>query len=422
MTDKTPEYDEPQEFLDAPLIPLPRVAVQVFCLTPALRETAEAATLDRRMARAQVRIQMGGVNAAIEAFRNAPTPNLILVEFSADEVETLPYALDELSRHCDPDTRVILVGPINDVQLYREAIRRGVSDYLVLPLTPITFIGALAELFHPKAGQRLGRCVAFIPAKGGCGSSTLAHNIGWLAGARLSMPTVLVDSDLPYGTAALNFNLDPLNGLADVLFSQEKADTHIVERSLSKVTESLSLLAASPSIERSFDLAPSALDEVIDVLRASAPLTIIDLPHQWSGWVQHVVAACDDLMIVAEPELASLRSVKQIMDHASRMRSHDRPMALVVNKIGIPKRPEIPAAEFLKHFPASEQFRIPFDANLFGTAANNGQMIFEAGAPSSIEQIFVEMASFAAGRQQNRPVKAKPSITTLLNRFVAFRR
>ena len=417
-----PDREPMSELKELNIAPLPRIALQVFCQTSGLRETAEAVALDRRMVRTQMRIQMGGVSAAIEAYRNAPTPNLILVEFGNDEIETLPYALDELSQHCDPGTRVVLAGPVNDVQLYREAIRRGVSDYLILPLSPLNFIGALAELFRPKSGQRSGRCVAFISAKGGCGSSTIAHNVAWLMGERLSMPAIIVDADLPFGTAALNFNQDPLNGLADVLFSQEKVDVNILERSLSKITDSLSLLSASSSIERALDPTTSAFDDVIDILRLTAPMTIIDLPHQWSGWVQRVAATCDDLVIVAEPELASLRSAKQIIDHVIRMRSHDRPVGLLINKIGVPKRPEIPLEEFLKPFSSCPNFAIPFDAALFGTAANNGQMIFEAGTSTSIEKTLLDVARFVAGRSQNNAPKVKKPIVELLNRFVGFRR
>ncbi len=404
------------------IVPLPRIAIQAFCLTAQLTDVLEKTINDRRMSRVQMRVLMGGIAAAIEAFRDAPTPNLIIVEFRSDEVEEIPFALDELSQHCDPDTRVVLIGPVNDVELYREAIRRGVSDYLVMPFTPFQLIGALSELYRPKAGRRLGRCVAFVPAKGGCGSSTIAHNVGWIASVKLSIPVVLVDADLPFGTAALNFNQDPFNGLADVLFAQEKPDANMIDRTLCKVSDTLSLLAASSSIERTFDVPPSAFDDVMDSLRALTPLTIIDLPHQWSGWVQRVVAACDDVVVIAEPELSSLKNTKQIIEQTSRMRSHDRPVALVLNKTNCPKRPEIPAEEFIKSFESCPHFTLPFDAALFGTAANNGQMLPEVGAGGVIEKPLTELTRLIAGRQLSANEKSRKPLTDILTRIVSLRR
>jgi pilus assembly protein CpaE len=94
----------------------------------------------------------------------------------------------------------------------------------------------------------------------------------------------------------------------------------------------------------------------------------------------------------------------------------------LINKIGVPKRPEIPVEEFLKPFASCPNFVIPFDAILFGTAANNGQMLFEASASSSIEKTLLDVARFVAGRSQNNVTKVKKPIAELLNRFVGFRR
>lgn len=416
---QSPHY---QEASTIEIAPLPRISIQAFCLTQSLTDMLDEAANDRRMARVQTRIQTGGISAAIEAFRIAPTPNLIVIEFRADEVDELPFALDQLAQNCDVETRVILVGPVNDVQLYRESVRRGVSDYLVFPLSSIDLIAAFSDLFRIKMAPMLGRCVAFMPAKGGSGSSTLSHNASWMAGAKLSLPVILVDTDLPFGTAALNVNQDPINGLADVLFAQERPDPNMIERSLCKISDMVSLLAAASNLERALDITPSALDDAIDALRTMAPLVIFDLPHQWSGWVQRVVAECDDIIIVAEPDLASLKNAKQIIEQAMKVRTHDRKPALVLNKVGIPKRPEIPAQEFFKALDVEEQFLIPFDANIFGTAANNGQMLMEAGASASLEKTLLELARFVAKRPTAMIQKKKPGLSDILNRFVAFRR
>lgn len=400
---------------------LPRLAVQAFCLTNSMSETIEAAMQDRRMARVQLRLQMGGVAAAIEAFRNAPSPNLILVEFRADEVESLPHALDQLSEYCDPVTRVIVIGPINDVPLYREVIRRGVSDYLVFPFTVQEFIACLADLYRPQSAHSLGRCVAFVPTKGGCGSSTLAQNVAWMAGASLSVPTLLVDADLAFGTAALNVNQDPFHGLVDILAAQDKPDANMIDRSLCKISDSMSLLACAPTLDRAIDIHETAIDDLIDSVRLMGSLTIFDLPHQWSPWTKRVMTLCDEVILVAEPDLASLRNTKQILENIQRLRSHDRAPALLLNRVGVPKRPEIPAEDFLKPFQPCLSFLVNFDAQLFGTAANNGQMLIEAGASKAVQAILIDLARYATGRTQSITEKPKNTISNILTRLTGRR-
>ncbi|MBX8819117.1 CtpF protein, partial [Ochrobactrum sp. MR31] len=74
---------------------------------------------------------------------------------------------------------VLIIGRSNEVRLYRELIRNGISDYLVSPASLSEVISVLNNLFTDPATAPSGRSIAVIGAKGGVGSSTLAHNISW---------------------------------------------------------------------------------------------------------------------------------------------------------------------------------------------------------------------------------------------------
>jgi pilus assembly protein CpaE len=185
---------------ESTVAPLPHVAIQVFSETSQVMAIVEEASHDRRMARAQLRIQAGGVAAAVEAYRDAPTPNVIVIETISDSQGLLDH-LDELAGYCDEGTRVVVLGHVNDVPLYRELIRRGVSEYLVVPITVLGFIQALSEIFSNPTAKPVGRSIAVIGAKGGVGASTIAHNLSHTIARDLEVETVIVDLDLPFGTA-----------------------------------------------------------------------------------------------------------------------------------------------------------------------------------------------------------------------------
>ncbi len=51
-------------------------------------------------------------------------------------------------------------------------------------------------------------------------------------------------------------------------------------------------------------------------------------------------------MIVATPDLTSLRNAKNIVELVKSARPNDAPPRLVLNQVGMPKRPEIPAKDF----------------------------------------------------------------------------
>lgn len=377
--------------------PLPRITLQAFCETPAVAATMQAAVADRRMDKAHARVQMGGPAAAVEAFRAAPTPNIIVLETVSDPA-TLVGHLDTLSESCDPGTKVVVIGHVNDVQLYRDLIRRGVSEYLIAPLTTLDVLRTLSELYVSPGARNLGRIIAVMGAKGGVGSSTVAHNVAWAIARNLDASTVIVDLDIAYGTAGLDFNQDPPQGVAEAVFAPERLDANMLDRLLSRCSDNLALLAAPAMLDRTLDLPEDAFEQLFDLLRATAPCVVLDVPHIWSGWVRRVVINADEIVVVAEPELASLRNAKNLIDLARANRPNDSGARLVLNQVGMPKRPEIDAAEFSKALGVEVLTSIPFDAQLFGTAANNGQMIAEVQASGKVAEAFVQIASSLTGR------------------------
>ena len=241
------------------IAPAPRVSVQAFCETVETAAAIQAAGEDRRMAKAHLRIQMGGLIAAIEAYQNSPTPNVIILE-SENRSEDILGGLDQLAPVCDAGTRVIIIGRMNDVALYRELVRRGVSDYLIAPVGALQVVRSVCGLFSAPDAKPVGRVIAVVGAKGGVGASTLAHNIAFSIARDLVLDAVVTDLDLAFGTAGLDFNQDPPQGIAEAVFSPDRIDNAFIDRLLSKCTDHLSLLAAPATLDHVYDFGADAFE------------------------------------------------------------------------------------------------------------------------------------------------------------------
>ncbi len=393
--------DEP----DRVIAPVPRITVQAFCETAKVAEAIEAAAGDRRMQKAHVKIQMGGGPAAVEAYRHAPTPNVVVIESQGERSALLGH-LDSLAEVCDEGTKVIVVGHVNDVVLYRDLTRRGVSEYLIAPVAVLDFVRAVSDLFASAGAAPVGRTIAVVGAKGGVGASTVAHNLGWAIADKLRTATVVVDLDIAFGTAALDFNQDPPQSVAEAIFAPDRLDANLVDRLLSKCSDRLSLLAAPAMLDRTTDLSETALDGLIDILRASIPAIVLDVPHAWCAWTKRTLIGADQLVIVAAPELASLRNAKNLYDTLRQSRPNDRAPKVVLNLTGVAKRPEIAASEFGKAIGTTLSAVVPFDAQLFGTAANNGQMIAEVQPSGKVAELLLELACAAMGRSEPKRSRA----------------
>ncbi len=137
-------------------------------------------------------------------------------------------ALDEIDRLadvCDPATKVLIIGRVNDVHLYRELVRRGVSEYLVAPVNPLHLIEVISGLYTSPDAAPIGRVISFVGARGGVGSSTLSHNVAWCIAERMHINTRWSISICRFGTAGLDFNEEPGQGVAEALTAPERWTT-----------------------------------------------------------------------------------------------------------------------------------------------------------------------------------------------------
>lgn len=398
---------------------VPRINIQVFCDSPQTAEVVQLAAADRRMQRAYTSVHAGGIGAAVMAFQTQATPNLLIVE-SRSPRDVMLSELSSLAEVCQPDTKVVVIGHVNDVLLYRELMRQGISEYLVMPFQQMQFIELVAGLYQNPAAKPVGRVLAFIGAKGGVGSSSIAHNIGWSMARNYSTETVIADLDLAFGTAGLNFNQDIAPGITDVLTQPERVDTILIERMLTKAGEKLSLFGGPGGVERDFTIEPEIIEAILNALRSSVPNTLLDVPAIWAPWVKYALLHADQVIITATPDLASLRNARSIADLLKTSRPNDAPPKFILNQVGVPKRPEISVADFSKAMGVPISIAIPYDPQSFGVAQSNGQMIFEVAPKSKAAAGITTLVHLLGGPE--KPPKKGATGSSLLERITSLRK
>lgn len=383
----------------APAILVPHIDIHAFCASLETADIMRAAAADRRMSRAKMDIDHGGVLAAVAFFQSRPTPAVILVECLGTKGEILAE-LGRLADVCQPETKVIVAGQVNDISLYRELIIQGVSEYLIAPVKPVQLIETIASLYRNPKAPPLGKVAAFIGARGGAGSSTIAHNFAWALANRHDLSTIIADLDLAFGTVGLNFNEDVQSGILDALSQPERVDGVLLDRLITTVGERLSLLASPGGVERDYSTDFHAVETVLTALRQNVPFVVADLPNQWTPWVKSTVLHSDYVFITATPELASLRNARSLAELLKAARPNDPPPRLVLNQVGVPKRPEIKPSDFCKASALEAAVIIPHDPQGFGAALNRGKMVLEVAPKSKASEALMGLARQIAGPEK----------------------
>ena len=394
------------------LPPLPHVVIHAYCDNAATADAVRESAADRLMMRARCEAYEGGIDAAALKYANAPSPDLLILETTLSG-EALFGKLEELAERCDVGTKVVVIGYENDVGLYKNLVERGVEEYVVGPVSSLEIISVVASIYSAASSeQALGKIYAVVGAKGGVGASVLAHNIAWAVSSQVESKVLLADLDLPFGTSALNFDLDPTKGTADVVSYGNQIDDTLLDRLITRYKDRLCILAPPSTIDKPYDLPEDVYSPLFDLARAQFPTTILDIPHTWTSWARSALVAADQVIVVAEQDLANLKGAKAIIDFLKKARPNDPYPKLVLNRVGTPKRPEVDHADFAKALQVDLLARVGYDPQAFGVALNAGQPLAESAPRAPAVGVIDDIAEFLMNRSGEpvRPHKRRRSL------------
>ncbi|WP_296762308.1 AAA family ATPase [Sediminimonas sp.] len=363
---------------------VPHLTAAAFSVTAATRDAIERASEDRRLTRVKIKVSDGGIAKACQVFETKRTPSLLIIEVTSAGAALLKQ-LDSLAEVCDPGTKVVVIGAENDITLYRELMGRGIAEYLVGPITPLTYVATVQRLFAQAAATRLGKVYAFVGAKGGVGASTLAQNVAWTIAEEQASPTLLLDLDFRFGSAAVNLNLKPVTGLAKYLSDPDKLDAALLDRLIVPRGDYLNVLPGFDDQLGDADPAPDAVERLIEIARASFPFVLLDLPHDWSAASRDALTSADEVIVVASPDLANLRNARALMARVRALRPNDALPRVVMNTCHMPRRKEITPDKFAKSIGGNACTAIAFDSATFGNAAAEGRTIREQAPRSKVQ-------------------------------------
>jgi len=345
----------------------------------------------------------GGIDKAIEYLSEQRSPNLLLVDISGIE---LPLSkVQMLADVCEPGTNVIAIGDRNDVALYRDLQDAGVGNYLVKPLTRELLTRALAPKTTNGSGggdmgrapMKLGKMVAFIGARGGVGSTTLAANLAWHLANRQSRRVALVDLDIQHGDCTLLFNVPTTPGLRDALANPLRLDPLLLERIMTQHGERLFMLGGEEPIDEHVQFTPSAVDMLFTVLRGAFHYVIADVPRIPVPAYRRALEIADRRIIVVDQTMRSMRDAVRL----KRMLGDDADRSIfVVNRVGEAGNHGLGLKEIGDTLQAKPTSIVPFLPSLVTPAAHHATMA--ANKRGKFANGIGELALEISGRARRR--------------------
>lgn len=359
-----------------------RTAIGAFMLSEDSISAMESLKKDRMFFRCQIEVQTGGMENALPFLADKITPPLLIIESSGNASQLLEQ-LDKLAGVCDPDTKLILIGSENDIDLYRTLKDAGVSDYLVAPIDTeklrSSIINAYSESGVTSEG---GKTIAFFGVSGGVGSSTISHNVAHELATRLERRVTLIDLDICFGTAALNFNVQPRQTITDAIAQYDNLNQDLFDKLLLEADHNLLALYAPASLNSGLQLSLNVIEKLIQLAKEMSDFIILDVPHGWGALTVDILALVDDLVVVARPELTALRDAKNILEVMGPKREMGTQTRLILNHVDASKKNDLSIKDIRDALAMTPEACIPHDPDSFGLCLNNGEML-SASAPKS---------------------------------------
>ena len=379
-----------------------RLNIAAYTADDAARDALHAAMADISLVRSTLEVLPGGLEAAIARYSaGEDTPELLVVQSDGTE-EELRTGLDTLSGLVSPGTQVVVVGTVDSIDFYRSIIDLGVGQYILAPLTASGFLRAVKDVFGGERAAVRGRTIAVMGSKGGIGASTIAHNLAWCLADTYGKPVSLIDLDLHFGTAGIDYNHEPRFGLRDALQQalggEGTVDENLLERLFSKESDTLWLLASAPSmVDSSSILTPEALEAVLDGVARMSDYVVLDMPHVWSASMFSALLVADEVIVVAEPSLQGLRNTQLMFEAIGPSKPQGTFLRYVLNNSGLDKNSEIGAKDFSEAVGSSPVLTLPWMPAAFRGAGIQGKMVGENKRDKKLSAPFLEMARTVSG-------------------------
>lgn len=369
---------------------LPASSVAVYSREQGTLQAARDLENDWRFARVGVRAEEGDVKTAIGNLKEFASPNLVIVQTDVID-NTFTEDLAELAGCCDEGTSAIVIGPENDVNLYRRLIDMGVSDYLVKPVDAPVLAGIIAKTMIEKIGVTGSRLIAFLGAKGGVGASILSEAAACGVADILGQKTVLLDVAGGWSTFSVGLGFEPTATLAQAARAAENGDESGLQRMLFKVSDRLSVLATGGDMMLDSSVDAGQLEKLIDMLMAKYPVVIADLSQSPEVLKKTVISRANQIIVVATPTLPALRLARGLMTEVKTARGGSVDgLDLVINMQGMGGSSEVPKGDIEKAMECPVAAFLPFDLKAFLANENESRKLTDdKNARALIEKLLL---------------------------------
>jgi pilus assembly protein CpaE len=330
------------------------------------------------------------------------SPDVILLDFEYQEKGFFDL-VDKIATEF-PTSAVIVILPDREMAHSERVILSGARAFLINPFKQENLLNTVRRVMElmvrnqattatnlpVSVKTRPKNTFTVFSPKGGAGSTTVAVNLAIGLHKNLHEDVLLIDGKHLFGHVALCLNLRTANSITDLLAHVGTLDQRLVKQVVVRHISGIHVLPSPNSISEAQGIRPDDIYKMVQALQAIYPNIIIDAGSYLSENTVTYMDSSDKILLVLNPDLASLRDVRQFMDLSKSLSYPSEKTLLILNLTGRKadvKREEIENILKMKIFG-----KIPADENLALSCLNEGVPIVLKSPNHAITSAFTDMS------------------------------
>jgi pilus assembly protein CpaE len=310
--------------------------------------TAQVVSYDEEFKRQVARlVRACGVPVGIVEGRSAEGtgPDLVVVDIRSDA--TSGMAAIERLRASSANMAIFAIATAAEPNLILQAMRAGANEFFPWNTQEGSQAARdMEESFHGAVRRSAARreaasasgkppCVthAFLGAKGGAGTTTVAVNCGVELARLTKRPTVVVDLKTSLGEVALFLGVRPRFTILDAIENLHRLDKNFLTELVAKHKSGLDILAGSEQFDRPNAQDATGLEELLRVLARTYDYVVIDAGNTISASTAAALYAADTIFLVTNPDVPSIRNAQRLVDRVRQLGAGSERVKVLLNRV-----------------------------------------------------------------------------------------
>ena len=367
---------------------------------------------------------VGAAASGAEAIELASslTPDVVLMDINMPDMDGI--AATELLARTVPTAAVVMMSVQSEADYLRRSMLAGAREFLVKPFSSDELTASIRQVFTRERDKQSriavapaaaasgagggastesgepGTVVAVFSPKGGVGRTTVAVNMAVAAATELGKKVVLVDGSFQFGDVGVLLNLNPKNkSIADLVPELEQAghevesiDTFVINHSAG-----IRVLLAPPSPEMAELITPSGIKRVIEALRLTHDLVVVDCTSYFNDTTLAILDSADVILTMLSLEITSIKNMRLFLEVADQLGYEGGKVRLVLNRADSALGIRIADVEHSIGRKVDET--IVSDGRSVVYALNRGVPFFLSNREAQVSQDILRLARSVAGER-----------------------